>query len=111
MLTAGFCLLFRHMMQTEGTAVTVSFEGQIYGTYPLSEDREIPVYREGEGEIRNIVVVEDGTVYMKEADCPDKLCIRQGKISRTGESIICLPNRVTVTIEGDGKQEYDVISG
>jgi hypothetical protein len=36
---------------------------------------------------------------MEYADCPDKLCIRQGIVSRSGERIVCLPNRVSITIE------------
>ncbi len=57
----------------------------------------------------NKVVIADGEVWMEEADCPDKLCISQGKISRSGQTIICLPNKVMVTIKG-GKSEYDGVA-
>ncbi|HBE87040.1 MAG TPA: hypothetical protein DDW53_19330, partial [Lachnoclostridium sp.] len=36
-----------------------------------------------------------------EASCPDKVCVRTGKIHRSGELIVCLPNRVVITIEGE----------
>ena len=48
----------------------------------------------------NTVVIENGTVYMKDADCPDKLCEKTGKISKNGETIVCLPHRVVVEIQG-----------
>ena len=38
---------------------------------------------------------------MDDANCPDKLCVKQGKISKDGETITCLPNKVTVTVYGE----------
>lgn len=57
---------------------------------------------------KNTVVIEDGQVYMQYADCPDKLCMRQGSISDNRKEIICLPNRVTISVIK--KSEYDAIS-
>ena len=48
----------------------------------------------------NKVVINDGKVSMTEADCPDELCVKTGKISRVGETIVCLPHRVVVEIKG-----------
>ncbi len=47
----------------------------------------------------NTVTVEDKSVYMSEADCNNKACINEGKISKKGESIVCLPNKVIVEIK------------
>lgn len=57
----------------------------------------------------NKVIIEGGKVWMDGADCPDKLCVSQGKISKSGQAIICLPNKVMVTIKG-GKSEYDGVA-
>ena len=54
-------------------------------------------------------ILEDG-VYMQEADCPDGLCIRQGKIQREGESIVCLPNRVVLYLVGGEMPEVDAVT-
>lgn len=56
------------------------------------------------------VAVENGSVRVTHADCPSRDCVRTGAISRPGQSIVCLPARLTVTIEGvpDG---YDLITG
>ena len=52
------------------------------------------------------MVIENGEAYMKYADCPDGVCKSTGRIKYNGQSIICLPNRVSVMIEsgemGDG---------
>ena len=47
----------------------------------------------------NTVVIKDGVVYMSDASCKNQICVNTGKISKKGESIICLPNKVIVEIE------------
>ena len=72
---------------------------------PLSKDC---VYRINDG---NTIEIRDGSVRMSEADCPDKICVKTGRISRSGQSIVCAPHRVTVTITGNSeKKPYDVIT-
>lgn len=46
-----------------------------------------------------IIIKKDG-VYVLESSCKDKVCIHQGKINRTGQSIVCLPNQVVIKLEG-----------
>ena len=46
---------------------------------------------------------------MKEANCPDKLCIHQGKISKNGETIVCLPHGLIVEIKSDDNPELDIV--
>lgn len=84
----------------------ISVNGEEYGRYPLSADREITIEQEGH---RNTVEIKDGKVFMKEADCPDKSCVKQGKITKNGEVIVCLPARITVTLEGDREQVDAVV--
>uniref|UniRef100_A0A7C3MIU2 NusG domain II-containing protein n=1 Tax=Dictyoglomus thermophilum TaxID=14 RepID=A0A7C3MIU2_DICTH len=43
--------------------------------------------------------IEGKGVHMISSPCPDKICIKQGFINKTGESIVCLPNRVIITLE------------
>ncbi len=55
----------------------------------------------------NRVVINQGTVFIEDADCPDKLCVKQGKISKSGESIICLPHKVVVKISAEERENDD----
>lgn len=48
----------------------------------------------------NVVEISDGTVRIIQADCPDGTCMRMGPICRTGETLVCLPHRLTVEITG-----------
>ena len=87
------------LTRDEGSLVVVSVNGERVAEYSLSRDGE---YSLNGG--TNIIVVENGEVYMKDASCPDKLCVHQGKKSMSGERIICLPNRVEVRVEGEGEE-------
>ena len=57
--------------------------------------------------------MHDNCVEMKEADCPDKYCVKQGKITRTRQNIVCLPHKVVVEIavsDNTEGNEADVIA-
>ena len=45
---------------------------------------------------------------MEDANCPDKLCIKQGKIDSNGQKIVCLPNKTVVEIRSEKESEDDV---
>ena len=102
---ALIAFLARGITQKEGDYVSVSVDGETVGTFPMNEDTEHEI--QGVGGV-NLLVIEDGECFIREADCPDELCVKQGKISRKGESVICLPHKVVVGIEGEGVDEDDL---
>ena len=59
----------------------------------------------------NTLVIRDGYAWLSEADCPDHLCVKMGKIHYTGQVITCLPNRLTVTVEGGESDGVDLVVG
>lgn len=59
----------------------------------------------------NVVLVENGAISMQSANCPDQLCVKQGKITGGVYPIVCLPNRVTVKIVSDSEDTPDVVVG
>ena len=77
----------------------VSVDGQAVHTLILNQDGEVLVQGFAGG--FNRIIIESGTVFVSEASCPDKICVHQGKVSHTGETIVCLPNRVTVVVIGE----------
>ncbi|WP_026490633.1 NusG domain II-containing protein [Butyrivibrio sp. XPD2002] len=98
-----------NMLSPKGKIAVITVNGETVKELPLSEDAEFVAtgYEGGE----NKVIVKDGTCYVSYADCPDKLCVKQGKIIKEGESVICLPHRVVVTIMGaDKSNELDSIA-
>ena len=65
----------------------------------------------GEGEGTNTLTVSGGTAQIVQADCPDQVCVRQGAVRYAGESIVCLPHRLIVTIEGGAAGGIDGSTG
>lgn len=58
----------------------------------------------------NLIEIGDDEVWVVEASCPDELDVKQGKISRSGEIIVCLPNKLVIEIKGtDETGEIDYI--
>ncbi len=58
----------------------------------------------------NVLRIENGTVTMAQASCPDQLCVHQKAISRNRESIICLPNQVVVEVTATEEKTYDAMT-
>jgi hypothetical protein len=94
------------LSKKEGAGVIVKVNGQEIARYSLSENGE---YELNGG--TNILRIEDGKAYLIDADCPDHLCVNQGKIWKTGETITCLPNRLTITVYGAAENDVELELG
>lgn len=110
LIALGILLSVFAFRGTAGSSVRITTDGKLYGTYPLGRDDTITINRDGH---KNIIRIQGGTVYMEYSSCKNQICVDTGKISKTNQSIVCLPNRVAVTItdtSGKGDAEYDSIS-
>ncbi|MBQ7200625.1 MAG: NusG domain II-containing protein [Eubacterium sp.] len=90
------------LMKKPGSVAVVSVDGKETARYDLDEDIDTEIQGVGG---TNRLIISAGTVRIEEADCPDKLCVKQGEISDVGQSIICLPHRVSVRVEGTADDE------
>jgi hypothetical protein len=95
LLSAFVSFLIIELTKDEGAYVVVRVDGVEVGKYSLELDGE---YELNGG--TNILHIKDGKAYLVDAKCPDKLCVNQGKISKGGETITCLPNKLTITVYG-----------
>ena len=80
---------------------SVTVDGKEYGTYALSTDLKLEITGNTEGRV-NILVIKNGEAYVDYADCPDLICARHRPKKNVGDSIVCLPNKVVVTVIGNG---------
>jgi hypothetical protein len=78
---------------------------------------EIDLTKQPEGRIHipdhPAVVVwmySDGSIAFIDSDCPDKLCIKMGKIKMAGQSAACLPNHVIIRVYGSD-DDSDIVVG
>jgi len=94
----------------EGVYVQVTVNGEVYGEYSLNQDIRMCI-DDGQTDGFNVFVIKDGKVSVTEADCPDKLCVKQRAISKNGESIVCLPHKLVISVTGGEEAEYDGFTG
>lgn len=78
-----------------GAYAQIEVNGEVAETLPLDTDTVYEIITDGG---KNLLVIEDGYAKVSEADCPDGICKNHSKIRRNGESIICLPHRVVITV-------------
>ncbi len=92
--------------QVSQVVVTVGGEEVLRRPLAVSDTYEI---EQEDGDV-NVIRVENGAVFMQEANCRDGLCIRQGKMKNAAKTIVCLPHEMVVRLEGDAlapEQEPD----
>lgn len=100
----GYILVGRNAAAQRKTAV-IEVDGREYARYAM-EALGKPVQVEVNG--HNTVEISKDYVCVVSADCPNQLDVRQGKIHIPGQIIVCLPNKMTVRIEGEA--EVDAVS-
>ncbi|MBQ9272960.1 MAG: NusG domain II-containing protein [Mogibacterium sp.] len=129
-LAASAALSLSHSDAGADARVIIESGGDLYARYPLSEDRTVVVPApkqissdssaadkdaspSDQYDYYNVVEISGGTVSVTEASCKNQVCVKHGAISGTGESIVCLPNRLVVRIESGGSGEggsYDSVT-
>ncbi len=59
------------------------------------------------GSYNEVIVAENGRIRFERADCPDKICVNTGWISRPGQVAVCVPAKVIIKITGDNGEEEE----
>lgn len=94
-------------VSTKNAVAVVTVDGVEYGRYPLSEDyTETIRFEDGS---YNRFAIQDGYVSMPEASCPDQICVHHSRISKNKETIVCLPDKVVITIENSSDSGIDIL--
>ena len=108
MLLGGALAVFLYATRQDGGYVSVQVDGETVMELPLSEDARVVL---GEGGHTNTLVIRNGTAQVVEADCPDQICVNHGAIRYAGESIVCLPHKLVVSVEGGQESGIDASTG
>ncbi len=104
----GALMLWLGLTRQTGGVARVQIDGETVMELPLSQDARVELGEPGRG---NLLIIEDGTARVERADCPDQVCVRQGAVRYNGESIVCLPHKLIVSIEGGGSNGVDGSTG
>jgi len=110
-LALGLYAVSQMSLGGAASSVVVMLDGEVVLRRPLAMEESYTI--EQEDGSRNVIRVEDGAVYMLEANCRDGLCIRQGKMKNAAKTIVCLPHNLVVQLTGeaivDDHDDLDVI--
>lgn len=105
LLAALLAILPLLTARTGALLVVTTPEGEML--YPLSQNDCFEIVSQG---ITLSVVIEDGAAYVKESTCPDGVCRSTRPISKSGETVLCAPAGVTLTVRG-GDGDVDFVAG
>lgn len=96
------CIAVYLLQDSSGTIAEITQNGKVIERIRLDQVTETYTFKiEGKEGSYNIVEVKPGSICIKEASCPDKLCVKLGEIHTTGLPITCLPNKVVIKITQD----------
>ena len=103
---AGF--LWYNLAKEEGGAVMLIQNGKEVQSFSLNDEIEYLI--EIEDDSYNLLVIRGGKAFMKEASCPDQICVNHRPVSNVGETIVCLPNEIVMkVIEKNSQSEIDMV--
>jgi hypothetical protein len=107
LLTAGsFAGLYQMGAGSVNQQVSIELDGTLIGTYDIpAGDKPVEVRVDAGNGRYNLVELTGNGVFVKEANCPDQICVKWGKISKTGQTIVCLPHKVVISIIGNQEGE------
>ena len=94
-----------NVLGRDGQTVVVTVDGTVIAEKPITVNDAVEI-KDADG--YNRVVIDNREVYMESADCPDKVCVKTGRISRAGETIVCLPHKVVVKIKGGSSYDDSI---
>ena len=109
LLSSGIIVYSSAKNKYQSQYVEISIKGDLYKKISFNSNTEETIDLKTDlGE--NVVRISKGFVQILEADCPDKVCVKDGSISKPGQSLVCLPNKVVVEIKGIKNAETDDVS-
>lgn len=111
-LIVVFCLSFIYIsnsfITTGDKYISVQVNGEEIKQITFGNEKKVYPIRTSFG--LNILEVDNESVRVIEASCPDKLDVKFGKIDKVGQAIICMPNRLVIQIKSRKTNDLDVVN-
>lgn len=107
-ISVGILFSFRDKTGGDQAVAQITRDGQVLHTIDLNRIDE-PIIIEMQGKYNNVIVAEEGTIRFDQSDCPDHTCERMGRISRPGQTAVCVPAGVIIKIIGSGEDDTDIV--
>ena len=92
---AAVCAVLWIFANHGGQTAYIYLDGKLYKSVPLDTES---TFRINTAAGYNDICIHNGEIWVSEADCPDKVCVKSGKLKSGGMPIVCLPHRLTIEI-------------
>ena len=96
-VVVGICIEYTHKVKSD-MSVEITVDGEMYNVLSIDEASDFTIQTDYG---YNRIIIEDGCVWIKEADCSDHTCMNKGRIYELADTIICLPHKLCITIVED----------
>lgn len=109
-ISVGSLIVYRYLTKPSDdskTEIVVTIRGEEYGRYSIHEDRIIEIPAEYG---MSILEIKDGKAKMKQAGCPDQICVKHYAIHYNHDNIVCMPNQIIVEVSGGEASGIDAIT-
>ena len=108
LLLAAGCLLaiFLQQRQKEAQILEIYQQNKPVAVLALSQDTEYSL-----PEVGMKIIVRNRAAYISESSCPCKTCQRFGKLSRAGQTAVCLPSRICLIVKGNSDVDAVLCAG
>lgn len=110
-LFAVFLLFLLRPETSHAVTAVITLNGSTIAEYRLDQVSQ-PIRLDVEnGPYPMTICAEPGRICIEHSDCPSQDCVRTGWISRPGQQIICLPNRLVISLSGTEPEPFDAVTG
>ena len=100
-------MVLERSSETNGEYALVTVNGEEYARLDLNKDNALTVSQDAGF---NTIRVSNGKVYVESADCPDKICVDHTPVYMDGETIVCLPHKMVITVCSKKESDTDAVS-
>lgn len=97
-------LAYMSLSRSSHHIAEIKQDGKVIRTIDLDQVEGSEEISIAYGDGYNLIRVEHGRIRVVDSDCPDELCVKTGWITESGQSIICLPHKLIVNIQGGSKE-------
>ena len=102
-------LAFMLIPKEKGSTIYIKVNEKLTAVYSLNQPKEKHITVNGAvGEMH--ICIANGKAWVTDSACKNKLCVRMGKISKNGEVIVCLPNRVVISVKSIKNKKIDAVT-
>jgi len=95
LITGIVTFIVIRLVSEDGASAVISVDGNVISEHSLSSSSEFTI-KEAKGAV---IEINDGGIRVKSSDCPDKICVKTGYISKEGERIVCLPKKLIIEVK------------